>query len=374
LRSSSEKTGAMSIRTFFEQLLYTPSSEEGFCRRVLLFPLYLISLLYRFIIQSRHTMYTTGILKSYSLPCKVISVGNITVGGTGKTPTVIYLAQLFNQQGIKTAVLSRGYKGKSSEKAAVVSDGKHILLNTVDAGDEPVLLSQALPGVPVLVGKDRVVSGRYAVDHFSPDVVLLDDGFQHMRLKRDVDILLLDFLHGFGNGCLLPRGILREPLSHIRRAHLFLLTKKTERADTFGLEKKIAAVHPGARMFFAEYRIKCIATLKEEKIIEPGHLKGKKVLALSAIANPRYFSYLLRESDISVTEEWKFPDHHYYTANDVENLEKYLNRIDFIITTEKDSVKMDAELFKKLPILVAKIMIAIDDEQGFKDTLFKLLS
>jgi tetraacyldisaccharide 4'-kinase len=195
-----------------------------------------------------------------------------------------------------------------------------------------------------------------------------------MRLKRDVDILLLDFLHGFGNGCLLPRGILREPLSHIRRAHLFLLTKKTERADTFGLEKKIAAVHPGARMFFAEYRIKCIATLKEEKIIEPGHLKGKKVLALSAIANPRYFSYLLRESDISVTEEWNLPDHHYYTANDVENLEKYLNRIDFIITTEKDSVKMDAELFKKLPILVAKIMIAIDDEQGFKDTLFKLLS
>lgn len=364
----------MSIMTFFEQLLYSPSNEESFCRRVLLFPLYLISLLYRFIIQSRHVLYTTGFLKSYALPCKVISVGNITLGGTGKTPTVIYLAQLFTQQGIKTVVLSRGYKGKSSEKTAVVSDGKRILLNTLDAGDEPILLSQALPGVPVLVGKDRVVSGRYAVEHFSPDIVLLDDGFQHLKLKRNVDILLFDLNYGFGNSYLLPRGILREPLSHISRAHLFLLTKKTEGVDKSGLEKKIAAVHPGARMFFADYRIKCIATLKEEKIIEPGHLKGKKVLALSAIANPHYFSYLLRESGISVTEEWKLPDHHYYTAKDAGSLENYLNRIDFIITTEKDSVKMDAELFKKLPILVAKIVITLDDEQGFTDTLFKLIS
>jgi len=363
----------MSIRTFFEQLLYSPSSEESFSRRVLLFPLYLISLLYRSVIHSRYVLYMTGFLKSYTLPCKVVSVGNITLGGTGKTPTALYLAQLFQQQGMRTAVLSRGYRGKSSEKVAVVSDGEEIFLSPLDAGDEPFLLSQALPGVPVIIGKNKACSGRYAVEHFSSEVVILDDGFQHLKLKRDVDILLLDLNYGFGNGYLLPRGILREPLSQISRAQLVLLTKKTERAGTHWLEKEIAALHPGARIFFADYRIQCITTLKDEKTIEPGHLKGKKVLALSAIANPRYFSYLLREGGISVTEEWKLPDHHYYTAKEAGSLESYLNRIDVIITTEKDSVKMDAEPFKKLPILVAKIVITLDDEQGFKDTLFKLI-
>lgn len=364
----------MNIRAFFERTIYSSFSEESICKRFLLFPLYLISLLYRFLVQLRHTLYKTGVFKSYSLPCRVVSIGNITMGGTGKTPTVIYLAQLFKKQGLSTAVLSRGYKGRSSEKIAVVSNGERILLNVGDAGDEPVLLSKALPGVPIIIGRDRVLSGRYVVDHFSPEIVLLDDGFQHVRLKRDADILLIDLYYGFGNGHLLPRGILREPLIHLNQAHLFLLTKRIDGKGDQTIENKIMSFKPDAQLFFASYEIKCVTTLKEGKEIDLNHLKKKKVLALSGIANPHYFSYLLRQQGMSVIEEWMLPDHHCYTSKNARKLSEYLNRIDFIITTAKDSAKMDKEVFEKFPILVLEIMLKIHDEQRFKDALFKLIS
>ena len=364
----------MSIRTVFERTLYSLPSEEGFCKRFFLFPLYLISLLYRFLLRFRHVLYKNGDLKSYTLPSRVISVGNITLGGTGKTPTVIYLAQLLKEQGMKTAVLSRGYKGKSSEKVAVVSDGKQILLNVLDAGDEPFLLSKALPGVPVIIGRDRVLTGRYVTEHFSSEIVILDDGFQHLKLKRDVDILLIDLGYGFGNGHLLPRGILREPLIHMNRANIFLLTKRTGSKDDKAVEKKITSIKPDAKIFYAHYEIRCLKTLQEKKEIDLDYLKGKKVLALSAIANPHYFSYLLKQLDISVVSEWALPDHHYYTYKDARKLSEHLKSVDFIITTAKDSTKMDENVFGKLPILILEIMLKIHDEQGFKDVLFKLIS
>lgn len=363
----------MHIKTFFERKIYSPLSEENFFKRFLLFPLYLIALFYRLLIHSRHIFYKTGVLKSYSLPCWVISVGNITMGGTGKTPTVIYLAQLFKEKGVKTTVLSRGYKGKSSEKVAAVSNGERILLNARDAGDEPFLLSKALPGIPVIIGGDRVLSGHYALEHFSPEILLLDDGFQHLKLKRDVDILLIDFHYGFGNGHLLPRGILREPFHHLNRAHLFLLTKRTDSHDDKAIVEKIKSYNQEAQIFFASYEIKCITTLNEEKEIERSQLNGKRVLALSGIANPDYFSYLLRYHGMCVSEERRMSDHYYYTPHDASMLSEYLNRIDFIVTTAKDSVKMDKEVFKKLPILVLEIVLKIHDEVGFKKALLKLI-
>jgi len=374
LGSSGEEIKSMNIRSFVERTIYSSLSEESSYKRFLLFPLYLISLLYCFLIQLRHTLYKTGVFKSYSLPCRVVSIGNITMGGTGKTPTVIYLARLFKEHGLRTTVISRGYKAKSSEKVAVVSNGERILLNAQDAGDEPFLLSKALPGVPIIIGRDRVLSGRYAADRFSAEIVLLDDGFQCVRLKRDADILLIDLYYGFGNGHLLPRGILREPLIHLHRAHIFLLTKRTGRRDDQTIESKIISFKPDAQIFFASYEIKCVTTLKEEKEIDLNHLKGKKVLALSGIANPRYFSYLLRQHGMSVIEEWILPDHHCYTSKDARKVSGCLNCIDFIITTAKDSVKMDKEIFKRFPILVLEIMLKVHDEQRFKSALFKLIS
>jgi len=364
----------MNLRAFFERTIFSSFSEENFYKGFLLFSLYLISLLYRFLIQLRHNLYKRGILKSYSLPCRVISIGNITTGGTGKTPMVIYLAQLFKEKGMRTAILSRGYKGKSSKKIAVVSDGEQILLSVKDAGDEPTLLSKALPDVPIIIGRDRVLSGRYTIEHFSPEIVILDDGFQHLKLKRDADILLIDLYYGFGNGHLLPRGILREPLIHLNRAHLFLLTKRADSKDVQAIENKIISFKPDAQIFFARYEIKSVTTLKEEKKIDGNHLKGKKVLALSGIANPHYFSYLLRQQGMSVIEEWRLPDHHCYTIKDARKLSEYLSHIDFVVTTAKDSSKMDREIFKKFPILVLEIMLKIHDEQGFKNALFKLIS
>jgi len=374
LEGSGEEIESMNIGAFFERTIYSSFSEESFYKRFLLFSLYPISLLYRFLIQLRHTLYKTGVFRSYSLPCRVISIGNITMGGTGKTPTVIYLARLFKEHGLRTAVLSRGYKAKSLEKVAVVSNGEQIFLNAQDAGDEPLLLSKALPGVPIIIGRDRVRSGRYAVDQFSAEVVLLDDGFQYMRLHRDADILLIDLYYGFGNGYLLPRGILREPLIHLNRAHIFLLTKKIDSKDDQTIESKITSFKPNAQIFFASYEIKCVTTLKEEKEIDLNDLKEKKVLALSGIANPHYFSYLLRQQGMSVIEEWMLPDHHCYTSKDARKLRGYLKRIDFIITTGKDSTKMDKEVFKEFPILVLEIMLKIHDEHGFKSALFKLIA
>jgi tetraacyldisaccharide 4'-kinase len=364
----------MNIKARVAQVLFARPSEERFYKKVLLSPLYLLSLIYRFLVHSRQTLYSRGILQSCALPCRVISIGNITLGGTGKTPTAIYLAQLFQARGMKTVVLSRGYKGTSSEKAAVVSDGKKILLDVREAGDEPFLLSQALPGVPVIIGKNRVVSGQRAIEQFSPEIVILDDGFQHIQLKRDVDIVLIDLHYGFGNGHLVPRGMLREPLSAMKRADIFLLTKRTGSREDQAVEEKIISLTAGAPTFFTHYEINGLTTLHDAQQTDLRTLQGKKVLALSGIGNPHYFSYLLRLNGLSVAEEVILPDHHNYTPQDVSMLGEYLDRVDCIVTTAKDSSKMDREMFKELPILTLEVMLKIQDEQGFKEALFKHIS
>ena len=361
----------MNIKARVEQILFSRPSEEPFYKKLLLSPLYLLSLIYRFLVQSRQTLYSRGILQSVALPCRVISIGNITIGGTGKTPTAIYLAQVFQARGMKTVVLSRGYKGTSSEKAAVVSDGKRTLLDVREAGDEPFLLAKTLTGIPVIIGKNRVISGQRAIEEFSPEIVILDDGFQHLQLKRDVDIVLIDLHYGFGNGHLLPRGMLREPLSSMKRANIFLLTKRIGARDDQAVEEKIISLTAGVPTFFTHYEINGLTTLRGDKQTDLRALQGKKVLALSGIGNPHYFSYLLRLNGLSVTEEVILPDHHYYTLQDVSMLSAHLNRVDCIVTTAKDSSKMDREMFKELPILTLEVMLKIQDEQGFKEALFK---
>ena len=364
----------MKIKVFVERLLYTPSSKESFFRKLLLFPLSLLSLLYRFIVQSRQTLYNRGILKTHHLPCRVISIGNITLGGTGKTPTAIYLAQLFQNKGIPPVVLSRGYKAQNSAATAVVSDGTTTFMDANKAGDEPFLLSQALPGVPVIIGADRAVSGHFACKEFSPEVVILDDGFQHQRIKRDVDIVLIDLHHGFGNGHLLPRGILREPVSSLSRASLFLLTKQMGSGSDEELKEQIRRFNPDAPIFHTHYKVCSVRNLTEQKEVPLNHLQGKKVLALSGIGNPHYFSFLLKQSGILVTEEWTLPDHHDYTEKDTARVRDYLSCVDYIVTTAKDSCKMNRKLFHDLPILTLEVVLQIDDEQHFKDTLFKLIA
>src|SRR3989338_4045779 len=196
--------------------------DMAFLYYLLYLPLYSSSILYGICIKLRYFLYHTGIFKTKRLTCKVISIGNITVGGSGKTPMAIYLAKKLKEKGRKVIILSRGYKGKV-KGIGVVSDGGNILLDPEDAGDEPYLMAAKLKNIPVIVGKDRYKAGLYAIEKFNPDVIILDDGFQHIRLARDIDFLLIDLRKGFGNGHLFPLGMLREPLSGLKRGTFFLM-------------------------------------------------------------------------------------------------------------------------------------------------------
>ena len=205
-----------------DRILYRKEKSLG--TKILLLPLYLLSVPYQWAVRTRILFYNIGLLKTKRLPCPVISVGNITVGGTGKTPLVMLLARGLKERGIKIAILSRGYKRKKNSDS-LVSDGQNLFLSPEAAGDEPYLMANALKGVPILVGKDRFMTGQMALERFGVRGLLLDDGYQHLHLHRDLNILLIDSNVGFGDGHLLPRGILREPLSHLQRADLFVLTK-----------------------------------------------------------------------------------------------------------------------------------------------------
>ena len=193
---------------------------------------YTLSLLYRLIINSRNWLYDHQILKEVKLSCPVISVGNLTVGGTGKTPCVIMLAQMLKEHGFKPAVLSRGYGSKSTEPVNIIADGSKVLLPGKLAGDEPLLIAQSLKGVSVITGPRRILTGQTAINKFGADILICDDAFQHRQIFRDINIVLLDSQRPWGNGHILPRGSLREPWTELRRASAIILTRSNESSES----------------------------------------------------------------------------------------------------------------------------------------------
>ncbi len=230
----------------FDQILYR--REKSLLERMLLSPLLVASLPYEWAVRARTLFYSFGLFKTKKLPRPVISIGNITVGGTGKTPLVIKLAEGLRERGIPVAILSRGYRAKK-KAGSLVTDGQNLLLSPEEAGDEPFLLASLLKEVPVMIGKDRFKTGMLALERFSIRGFLLDDGFQHLPLYRDLNIVLIDSQAGFGDGHLLPRGILREPLSHLKRADLFLLTRSEDPMSCQPLQTFLHQVHPSAPIF-----------------------------------------------------------------------------------------------------------------------------
>ncbi len=344
-----------------DQFLY--QKEKSFRKRALLFPLYLLSLPYGGVVRTRSLLYSLRWLKTKSLSCPVISVGNITVGGTGKTPLVMALAKRLTAKGIPVAILSRGYK-RTKTPEPVVSDGKMILLSPEESGDEPFLMAKACKGIPVLVGKDRFLNGAIALERFGVKGLLLDDGYQYLPLHRDINILLVDSRIGFGDGHLLPRGILREPLSHLCRANLFLLTKAEDSETYQPLEKKIHEICPRTRVFHSDYEPVDL-TGPEEEQEELDTFEGRNVLALSGVADPNSFSSLLRKCGMKVVSEAIFPDHHVYTAKDLSSVEEKGERVDCIVTTEKDMVKLKKLKFSRLPIRALRIEMKIREEEEF---------
>ena len=353
-----------------DRLLY--KREKSLGTQILLLPLYLLSVPYQWAVRTRILFYNIGLLKTKRLSCPVISVGNITVGGTGKTPLVMLLARGLKERGIKIAILSRGYKRKQSSDS-LVSDGQNLFLSPKAAGDEPYLMANALKGVPILVGKDRFVNGEMVLERFGVHGILLDDGYQHLQLHRDLNILLIDSNVGFGDDHLLPRGILREPLSHLQRADLFVLTKAEDSKVCQPIEKKLHEIHPQTQVFHSHYEpIGLINPNGEKEDLQA--LRGKRVLALSGLANPDYFSFLLRRCGMEIEKEIIFPDHHFYTRRDLAYIEESGKGMDQVVTTEKDMLKLQNLGVGHLPIRALLIEMKIWEEEEFFKRIIHLFS
>jgi tetraacyldisaccharide 4'-kinase len=356
---------------------WRPLNEEaGRLWDILLFPLSLISVFYRLIQELRAKLYATGIISSRELPCKVISVGNITSGGTGKTPVVELLVRLLQDQGFNVAVLSRGYKRQDRGSVLVVSDGKKILLDPWQAGDEPYLLARNLKNTPVLVGKNRCRAGEYAWQNFGIDLVILDDGFQHLALKRDLNILLLDASNPFANHKVLPRGLLREPLNSLGRAHALILTRVQEKPhpEIFYQYHKAGLTIPVFQTRQQGQKL-INTTTGEERAVEC--LKGKKILAFCGIGNPDSFRGLIQELGGNLVRFMPFKDHHKYKISQLKKINQRSKALsaDMVLTTEKDYIRLIPYHPFDFPLWYVKIsMEFIKDQDAFQNLLLQHIS
>lgn len=325
--------------------------------RLLLWFLARVSAVYRLAVQARLFLYRTGVLRRFPLGCQVISIGNVTVGGTGKTPMVEKLARELAAQGRKVAILSRGYRkkekgfwhrvgdkfryGAAGAPPRVVSDGRRLLLDSEMSGDEPYMLAVNLPNVVVLVDKDRVKSGRWAVRKFGCDTLLLDDGFQYQKLLHRRDIVLVDRTNPFGNGHVLPRGILREPARNIERASFICITK-ARGGDTATLRERIRQLNPTAGLMECNHDPTCLMGAFTREKLPLERLSGMKVLAVSGIAAPRSFENSLENLGASILERRHFADHHRFSQQEIIDIVNRASEIgaDAVLTTEKDAVRM----------------------------------
>jgi tetraacyldisaccharide 4'-kinase len=333
------------------------------------------SYLFGGIVQLRLWLYRQRIFRDQPLGCLVVVVGNLTVGGTGKTPVVEMFAKALRDRGRKVAILSRGYKSKApplwqkwwfwlnhteEPPPRIVSDGTTVLLDSEVAGDEPFMLARNLPGVVVLVDKNRVKAGAYAIKRFGCDTLILDDGFQYLPLKGRLNLLLVDKTNPFGNGFMLPRGILREPVKHLSRASYVLLTKSKGVRDE-ELEDMIQKFNPGVEIIECAHKPKYLQRIDTAEQIPLAALAGKKIGAFSGIAAPESFEAFLRETGARLGYTRRFLDHYRFTHEDLATVfsEAKLAGVEMIITTEKDAVRIDAGEDIPLPCYYLRLEIEI---------------
>jgi len=304
--------------------------------RLLFVILKFCALPYSLFMHFRARFYEIGIFRVKRLPRPVISVGNITMGGTGKTPTVLLIACELMSRGKRVVVLTRGYGGSLEGDTRIVSDGKKLMLSPAEAGDEPCLLASSLPGLMVVMGSDRYRAGCLALKELSPDCFILDDGFQHQRLGRDLDIVLLDSTAPFNNGWTLPAGFLREPPSAVSRANLIILTRCAE-ADT-----AIDCVPKHIPVCRTSHILTGYTPLSGGKVLPFTGLAGKRLVAFCGIADPGSFFDGVEACGVPLVATLAFPDHTDYGVKEMEALGrlKQQSRADGLITTAKDAVKL----------------------------------
>jgi tetraacyldisaccharide 4'-kinase len=369
IRAWTEATETFVLEVIFEQ-------RAGKLAAIVRSILFGLSKVFQVAVKARRFLYNVRILRDSTLGVQVIAIGNLTVGGTGKTPVVEKFARELQEQGRTVAILSRGYRSKppplrkrllnklllreDSTPPRIVSDGRNLLLDSETAGDEPYMLASNLKDVIVLVDKDRVKSGRYAIEKFGCDTLLLDDGFQYWKLRgRRRDIVLIDCQQPFGNEYLLPRGTLREPPSHLGRASTIFITKSD--GDTAELRARISKHNATAGI------IECVHhPLYFEDVFSGDRagldfVEGKKIAALSGIAQPESFEASLRKIGGELVYSKRFADHHRFSQQEILNV---INRskkrqAHAIITTQKDAVRFPKIDRRDLPIYFMRVEIKI---------------
>ncbi len=317
--------------------------------------------LYSAAMKTREILYTSAVFRQQSLSVPVVSIGNLVLGGTGKTPTVQHVANLLLKQGYHPAIISRGYGGKAKEAVNIVSDGKNIFLPPALAGDEPYMLAKSLPGIPVLTGLHRITPCRYSIDNLQCDVIILDDGFQHIAVRRDIDIVLFDSTTLAGNSRVFPGGPLREPTSALNRCHAFLLTG--ENVTNQGRAQKFSNLlqqrFPNRPVF--------TSSLESYKLIGPNGTiveksESKSFFAFCGIANPSRFEKSLVQLGVKLAAFQTLKDHVDYSQPLVSRLCRKAVEYgaEFLVTTEKDSVKLQ-NFNLDLPLYVLQVHYKVEE-------------
>lgn len=335
--------------------------------RLLVAALLPASLVYALVLRTRAFLYRSGLFRSASLEGPVISVGNLSVGGTGKTPTAILLARLLLARGKRVALLSRGFGGPGDDRVRVVSDGESVLLAPPGAADEPCLIARSVPGLIVVTGRDRHRAGLHVLEKYRPDLFILDDGFQHQRLRRDLDIVLVDAHNPFGNGFTLPAGLLREPVSALRRAGLVIRT----RCDGSEENHQLRGI-PTCR---SSHRLVGVVPFEGGETSPFSHLAGRRGIAFAGIGDPKSFFAALRDRGLTIASTLVFRDHCRYDDGETGEIVQELERTgaDYLITTEKDAVKLDSFVRPGVDRYAARLEIEILDPEILEKAIEKLL-
>ncbi|MFC1657941.1 tetraacyldisaccharide 4'-kinase [Candidatus Omnitrophota bacterium] len=346
-----------------KEYLYSLATDKsrGLLAGVLKFILFILSLIYGLAIRMLSFFYC---LKPYRFNCRVISVGNITLGGTGKTLLVEMLAGLLKKDGHRVAVLSRGYKRPGV--AHPVSGESYEAM-----GDEPYMLSRNLGDIPVIVDKHRARAAKKAIRDYQVDTVILDDGFQQWKIKKDLEIVTIDATNPFGNLSMLPRGVLREPLSSLRRADIFVLTKTNFTKDSQKIKNTLNRISPGCLIFQGGYKPEGFYRLDDSAgtLLGPEAFAGRQAGLLCGIADPESFAGLIRNLGIGIGISFKFPDHHQYTKAELDRVAGELKKRDIklLITTEKDYVRLEACGFRLSAIscYIMRIRMELTENEAF---------
>lgn len=331
-----------------------------------------LSAIYSVVTRARLSAYRSGLLSTSKLPVPVISVGNLTTGGTGKTPLVEWICRKIAGDGVRVCVLSRGYGRINPKTQVVVSTGTEILTNEREAGDEPFLLAENLRGIAAVVcNPNRFAAGQWAIENLGSQVFVLDDGFQHLRLRRDLDIVTIDATEPWGGGRLLPRGRLREPRKSLSRADCVVVTRVDQIGDPDSLRDEVTEVATGIPVFISRMLTSGLFTLEGNPVVSPLKPTG----AFCGVGNADSFFNQLRQSGYEPAFTRAFPDHHPYKQSDIDALAREAEDSGALslVTTAKDSIKLRSLTFP-LPCYFLGIKISIYDDELLTELIRSAIS